>query len=67
MQNQAGFIAKVLIVSLVISVLIKYGASYLNLPATDTVALVAVFLPPVALGIALLVRSRRSQQQRQQN
>lgn len=64
MENQTGFILKVLVISAGLSVLIKYGDRLLDIAATPVNVLILVFLPTVIMAIALLWRSR---QQRQQN
>jgi hypothetical protein len=62
MNDRPVFIAKVLIASLILSLAIKYLAPLANIPGNDTTALVAVFVPPIALGLALGWRSIRSDQ-----
>lgn len=53
MENQIGFLLKVLVLSAVISVLIKYGGPVLNINGTSLVALILVLLPTVVLAIVL--------------
>lgn len=53
MENQIGFLLKVLVISAVISVLIKYGGPVLNINGTSLVVLIAVLLPTIVLAIAL--------------
>ncbi|MGB3241066.1 MAG: hypothetical protein WBB29_22470 [Geitlerinemataceae cyanobacterium] len=60
MNDRPLFIAKVLVASLIVSLAIKYLAPSANIPGNNITALVAVFLPPVALGLALGWRSIRS-------
>jgi len=60
MSTKTGFIFKVLILSTVLSILIKYGGRYLNIPPTSQIALFLVLLPSVILAIAL--RWRQQQQ-----
>lgn len=55
-MNQTGFIFKVLLLSAAISILIKYGGSYLPLMPTPKNALIVVFLPTLAMAIALFQR-----------
>lgn len=50
---------KILALSGVISLLIKYAVPYLNLPATAGVALAFVLIPPLLLGIALVWRNQQ--------
>ena len=58
-MQQAGFILKVLLVSVVLSILIKYS-SLTSIPATATVALTFVFMPSLLMAIALLLRGFQS-------
>jgi len=53
MDNKPAFILKVLILSTLISVAIKYGGPSLHLPATATSALIAVLLPTAVVGLLL--------------
>lgn len=53
LNNRFGFILKVLLLSGVIAVVIKYLAPSLAVAATPTNALVAVFLPTVLMAIVL--------------
>ncbi|PPS44158.1 hypothetical protein [Chroococcidiopsis sp. TS-821] len=55
-MNQTGFIFKILLLSAVISVLIKYGGAYLPILPTATNALVIVLLPSIVMAIALYRR-----------
>lgn len=61
MKNQTGFIFKVLIISLLLSVVIKYVGPYLNIPLTAQIVLIIVPLPSIILGIALLWRYQQQQ------
>ncbi len=56
MQNQLGFVLKLLLLSALISVLIKYVAPSLSISATATNTLIIVLLPSVMMAIALLWR-----------
>jgi hypothetical protein len=60
MWKQAGFVFKVLIISLLLSWLIKYPASSLAIPPTATNALILVFVPTLMLAIALWWRYSRA-------
>jgi hypothetical protein len=62
MENQLGFIVKLLLISALISLLIKYAFPYLAIPGTDTVALIIVLLPTVIMAIALLWRFQAQKQ-----
>ncbi|HEY9853933.1 MAG TPA: hypothetical protein V6D28_30975 [Leptolyngbyaceae cyanobacterium] len=53
MENQVWFLLKVLVLSAIISVLIKYGGPLLNVNGTPLVALILVLLPSIVLAIAL--------------
>lgn len=53
MNDRALFVSKVLIASFILSLIIKYLAPLANIPGNDVTALIAVFLPPVALGLSL--------------
>ncbi len=60
-NHSTWFVAKVLIASTLISLLIKYGFGYFNAAiatgTTNELVLVVVMLPTVVLGIALALRS----------
>ncbi|MBW4651233.1 MAG: hypothetical protein KME06_21455 [Kastovskya adunca ATA6-11-RM4] len=62
MDSQAGFIFKVLLISVAVSLLIKYGGPRLAFLSTTVNPLVWVLLPTVILAIALLWRAWRSRQ-----
>jgi len=62
MENQMGFILKLLLLSALLSLLIKYAAPSLTIPATASNALIIVLLPPVILAIALLWRFQAQKQ-----
>ncbi|MBE9191832.1 hypothetical protein IQ230_16035 [Gloeocapsopsis crepidinum LEGE 06123] len=55
-MNQTGFIFKVLLLSTVMSVLIKYGGAYLPILPTTITALIVVLLPSIVMAIALFQR-----------
>ncbi|MBW4559812.1 MAG: hypothetical protein KME32_01430 [Mojavia pulchra JT2-VF2] len=59
MENHLGLVLKVLLLSTLLSLLIKYVAPSLMIPGTNTIALVSVLLPSVILAIALLWRFQR--------
>lgn len=54
--NQMSFIVKLLVVSALLSGLIKYVAPSVEIPATDAIALMIVLLPTVIIAIALAWR-----------
>lgn len=68
MASPISFVLKVLLLSTVISILIKYGGASLNLPGTSETALGLVLLPTVVMAIALGWRAyndpRRSRKDR---
>lgn len=67
MTTQAGFVLKVLILSVVLSILIKYAGPYIPIPATgamflgndplQAIALIVVFLPTLIMAFALWRRA----------
>ena len=59
MNNQIGFIFKIAIASLLLSVIIKYGGQMLPLTPTNTIALVIVLLPSIILAIIFGVRANK--------
>ena len=60
MDNQIGFILKVVLLSAILSALIKYGGPYLNIPLTAINALLAVFFPTVVMAVLFGWRAVRS-------
>lgn len=65
--KQIGFISEILIISIGLSYLIKYGGSYLSIFATPDNALPIVLAPTLCLAIALGVRYALTTVQRRQN
>lgn len=61
MKNQFLFVLKVLLLSVLISICIKYLAPSLSIPANKTSALIIVLLPNVIVAIALLWQLSRKQ------
>jgi len=53
MKDRAVFILKILIVSWLLSVLIKYGGEYLPLEPTTATALTIVLMPSLVIGLIL--------------
>ena len=53
MNTQAGFIFKILLVSTLLSILIKYGGEYVPIQPTTTTAIIIVLFPSVAIGFLL--------------
>jgi hypothetical protein len=53
MNTQAGFILKILLLSTVISIVIKYGGQLIPLKATTNLALITVFLPSLIIALIL--------------
>ncbi|RUS99573.1 hypothetical protein [Trichormus variabilis] len=56
MKNQLGFLLKLLLLSALISLLIKYAAPTFLIPETSTNALILVLLPTVIMITILLLR-----------
>jgi membrane protein implicated in regulation of membrane protease activity len=55
----AGFIVKVMVLSVLLSIGIKYGGPFLPISANATTALIAVLLPSTVLAIVLGWRWQR--------
>jgi hypothetical protein len=62
MENQLGIVLKLLLISALLSLLIKYAAPSLSIPATASNALIIVLLPIVIIAIALLWRFQAQKQ-----
>ncbi|MDY7021066.1 MAG: hypothetical protein SWJ54_06845 [Cyanobacteriota bacterium] len=62
MDNKLGFLLKVLLLSTVVSVLIKYVGPSLAIPLSVTNTLIAVFFPSIAIAVILAWRSLYSEQ-----
>ncbi|MBN3949671.1 MAG: hypothetical protein HWQ38_25675 [Nostoc sp. NMS7] len=62
MENQLGLVLKLLLLSALLSVLIKYAAPSLSIPATANNALIIILLPIVIIAIALLWRFQAQKQ-----
>lgn len=62
MKSQALFIVKLLIVSAVLSVAIKFAP--ISIAPTATNALIAVLLPTIVMGITFLFRYANIRQQK---
>jgi hypothetical protein len=60
MNAQFGFVLKVLILSAAIATGIKYWAPLLNIPASDSLALIVVLLPSLIMAIVLAWRAQQS-------
>ncbi|BAZ41605.1 hypothetical protein NIES4101_75710 [Calothrix sp. NIES-4101] len=58
MNNQFGFLAKVLLLSVVLSLFIKYVAPIVPIPESDINALILVLSPTVIMAVLLGVRFR---------
>ncbi|MCG6137660.1 MAG: hypothetical protein MET45_23995 [Nostoc sp. LLA-1] len=63
MENNFGVVGKLLVLSALLSFLIKYAAPSLSIPATDANALIIIFLPPVIIAIALFWRFQSASKQ----
>ncbi|WP_413164401.1 hypothetical protein ACL6C3_00730 [Capilliphycus salinus ALCB114379] len=59
MDNKVGFLLKVLLLSAIVSVLIKYVGPSLSIPLSVTNTLIAVFFPSIAIAIILTWRATR--------
>lgn len=64
-SKQIGFVVEVLIISTVLSYVIKYGGPYLSISATSLNALIIVILPALVMAIALSIRYAIASAQRQ--
>ncbi|MEL6910536.1 MAG: hypothetical protein AAFR62_06285 [Cyanobacteria bacterium J06629_2] len=53
MNHQIKFIAKILLLSTGLSLLIKYGGKYLPLQPTNVTALAIVLMPSLIIGLVL--------------
>jgi hypothetical protein len=62
MEYQLGIVLKLLLLSALLSLLIKYVGPSLLIPATATNALIIVLLPIVIIAIALLWRFQAQKQ-----
>ncbi|BBD56377.1 hypothetical protein NO976_02445 [Planktothrix agardhii] len=63
MDNKITFLLKVLLLSLGLSVLIKFVGPLLTIPTSSTIALIAVCLPSVILALLFSWRLRQHSQQ----
>lgn len=61
MNSQLGFVLKVLLLSAVVSVLVKYGGRFLPLSPTSVNALIIVLLPLVIVSLVLGWRAKKFQ------
>ena len=61
MENQLGFILKVFILSIGLSIIIKYICPFLSVRATSSNALIIVLLPIALLTISLIWRWREQE------
>ncbi|MEH1796276.1 MULTISPECIES: hypothetical protein [unclassified Nostoc] len=62
MENQLGLVLKLLLLSALLSLLIKYAGPNLSIPATATNALTIILLPIAIIAIALLWRFQAQKQ-----
>ena len=63
--KQVGFIFELLIISAVLSYLIKYGGQNISISATSSNALIIVIVPVLFMAIALVCRYALLSKQRQ--
>ncbi len=59
MDTQLTFITKVILLSLVIALLIKYVGPFLHIPAMGLNAIISVFMPTIIMGIILIWRMNK--------
>ncbi|HLO84197.1 MAG TPA: hypothetical protein VK203_04160 [Nostocaceae cyanobacterium] len=62
MENQLGFLLKLLLLSALLSLLIKYSGAFLTIPATATNATFIVLLPTLVMIAVLLWRLPKQEQ-----
>jgi hypothetical protein len=60
MTSSLGFIVKVLVLSTLLSILIKQSDRLVSIPPNSLNAAIAVFLPTIILALLLIWRSRSS-------
>ncbi len=53
MDTQTGFLIKVLLLSIALSFLIKYGGRYVPIQPTNAIATIIVILPSLIIGFIL--------------
>lgn len=58
MNNQAGFIIKILLLSAGLSILIKYGGQHIPIQPTTSLAIIIVLLPSLVTGLVMGWRVR---------
>jgi membrane protein implicated in regulation of membrane protease activity len=61
MNTNTGFILKVFLMSIALSLAIKYGGPILSIPSTNLNALIAVFTPSIILATILGWRAFQQQ------
>jgi hypothetical protein len=67
MNSQFILIVKILLVSTMISVFIKYGSPLLAIAPTNTNALIGILCPPLALGLLLGWRAKNTRRPQQKS
>lgn len=60
-MNQIGFIFKVILLSLLIALVIKYVCPFLNLQGNNAIAIAAIILPSTLMSIFLTIRLNQNQ------
>ena len=59
MNDTVAFVAKIIIYSTILSILIKYGGQLLPISPTVMLAIAAILLPSIIMAIALTWRSQQ--------
>ena len=60
MNDAFAFIVKIVILSTVLSLLIKYGGKLLSITPTGKIAIAAILLPSIIVALALAWRARQT-------
>jgi predicted membrane chloride channel (bestrophin family) len=60
-MNQSAFIFKVILLSLLIAIVIKYICPFLHIQGTNAIAIAAIILPSILMSIFLTIRLNQNQ------